>query len=210
MTRLGLSMELNASPYNIHEKIFIEGSIFDKTLKLTLGPEKWRMRERVRLDFYRSRVEWAVATGFGSLQLKDEQQRDFVRLIVAETRRWRYGAQDFNAVLIQTARLPRDKLKAIFDDGQWKGLSEMLVHSKELKTTLMWEGYLPSMNRPMLLVTGRRKTGQSRDDGGGRGFSEGGQSVRIEGRRRSSGTSPAEGESPAYPGSHDIRRTWQR
>ncbi len=77
--------EVRDQTKGLPEKLFIEGSIFVKTLKSTFRSEQRKTYEKDQLEFYRSRVEWAVVGGLGTLKLSDDQSRQFVIQIVEQT-----------------------------------------------------------------------------------------------------------------------------
>jgi hypothetical protein len=134
---------------DIPEKLFIEGSIFAKTLKKTFRPEQREKYEKDRREFYRSRVEWAVASGLGVLHLNDDQRRRLVTLIVENNRPLRrYGRDDFQAVMLQASRLPEDALKPIFDEAQWRRLRAGFEEVKRIEEVVIADGYLPEDEDP--------------------------------------------------------------
>ncbi len=136
--------EVKALTQDLPEKSLVEGSIFVKTLKKTFSSEQRKKYEKDRLDFYRSRVEWAVTGGLEVLQLSDDQRRRLVTRIVEQTRPLRrYGQYDFQAVLIQASRLPESTLKPIFDDRQWRRLLAGFQEVKQLENEIIAGGYLP-------------------------------------------------------------------
>ena len=124
---------------------FIEGSLFVKILKTTLSPAQRARYEKDRLDFYQSRVEWALASFWsGRSTLTDEQIRRFVSLMTEKTRPLkRYGPHDFDAIWLQASKLPEEKLKPIFDDVQWYIVSNLFRQLKQRERILSAEGYLP-------------------------------------------------------------------
>jgi hypothetical protein len=129
---------------DIPQKLFVEGSIFSKTLKKTFRSEQREKYEKAQRDFYRSRVEWAVASGVEVLRLSDDQSRRLVARIVEETRPLgRYGPYDFQAVMIQASRLPENTLKPIFDDRQWRRLLAGFEEVKRFEDAIVAGGYLP-------------------------------------------------------------------
>jgi hypothetical protein len=137
-------IEVRALTKDIPVKLFVEGSIFIKTLKKTFSPEQRKKYEKDQLDFYRSRVEWAVVSGLGALKLSDDQRQRLVKLIVQNNRPLRrYGRHDFAAVMIQASRLPENTLKPIFDEAQWRRLRVGLKEVKRLEHEVVTGGYLP-------------------------------------------------------------------
>jgi hypothetical protein len=128
--------------------LFIEGSLFAKTLKTTLSPAQRARYEKDRRDFYRGRVGWAVSFLEHRLRLSQDQRDRFAALIVAETHPLRrYGESDFSAILFQASQLPEGKLRPIFDEDQWLLLAGQFQDVKRLERDLVAEGYLPE-NQP--------------------------------------------------------------
>jgi hypothetical protein len=140
----GIMRKTRGLTADIPEKLFIEGSLFAKTLKRTLRPEQRAKYEKDRSDFYRSRVEWAVESGLEVLHLSEDQRRRLVTLIVENNRPLRrYGRDDFQAVMIQASRLPKDALRPIFDEAQWRRLRAGFEEVKRIEELVVTAGYLP-------------------------------------------------------------------
>jgi hypothetical protein len=128
--------------------LFIDGSLFAKTLKTTLSPAQRARYEKDRRDFYRGRVEWAVSFLEQRLRLSRDQCERITTLIVAESQPLRrYGESDFSAILFQASQLPEGKLRPIFDEDQWLLLAGQFQDVKRLERDLVAEGYLPE-NQP--------------------------------------------------------------
>jgi hypothetical protein len=127
---------------------FDENSILYKTLRKTLNGEQVAKYEKAlrekRQYRYRAKVELVVGmldeiAGFSALQ----RQR-FVALILEGTQPpKRFGQYDFQVVMTQIARLPESKIKPIFDDAQWRLLSQQLGGARAMENHLMKLGFLP-------------------------------------------------------------------
>jgi hypothetical protein len=141
---LAIFEELEALRHDAHEILFIDGSLFAKTLKNTLSPAQSAQYKQDRLDFYRTRVAWAVWFLGQRLRLSQDQRERFVALIVAESRPLRrYGPGDFSAILVQASRLPEAKLRPILDETQWLLLGRQFQEVQGMERILVAEGYLP-------------------------------------------------------------------
>jgi hypothetical protein len=134
--------ELQSYKQAPHAYLFGDESMLAKTLKKTLSPEQIASHEKT---IYRSRVEWMVSLLDSALGLKAEQHRRFVTLIVEETPPLkRYGNFDYDALMWQASRLPRDKIKPIFDDAQLTKLLVRFGQARRMESILFGEGYLPA------------------------------------------------------------------
>jgi len=134
--------ELQSFQQAPHDYLFGNGSMLAKMLKKTLTPEQIAAHDK---NFYRSRVEWMVSLLDPALGLKADQHRRFVTLIVEETLPLkRYGSFDYDAVMWQASRLPRDKIKPIFDAAQLTKLLVRFGQANRMETILFGEGYLPA------------------------------------------------------------------
>ncbi|SRR5579883_2554871 len=124
--------------------LFIDGSLFVKTLKTTLNPAQRARYEKDRLDFYRGRVDWAVSFLEKRLRLRQDQRDRFAALILAESRPLRrYGDYDFYAIVYQASQLPEGKLKPIFDEDQWRLLTGQFQDVQRMERELVAECCLP-------------------------------------------------------------------
>jgi hypothetical protein len=139
-----LMTELEPLRTHAPQILFIDGSLFVKTLRNTLSPDQRARYEQDRFDFYRHRVAWAASYLEQRLRLSREQRDRFVDLIVAESRPLRrYGPGDFSAILFQASRLPEGKLRPIFHDDQWLLLLGQFQGIQQMERILVAEGYLP-------------------------------------------------------------------
>lgn len=136
-----------------HAGLFGEASIFSKTIRRTLSADQNAQYERAlsdKLGFrYKARVELMVSTLGNSLGLSAEQRRKFVKVVLAESRPPRnFGSSDYQVVLLQTAKIPEEKLKPIFDTDQWPVLKRYLEQAKMREQFLRNNGYLPAGEDP--------------------------------------------------------------
>jgi hypothetical protein len=136
-----LQLTLSSGPFG-------EGSIFLKTLKSTLNDEQAAKYQKVILDKkmfrYRSKVELAVAMLDNSVGLSAEQRRKFVKVLLEDTQPPRkFGQYDYYVVMYQASKLPEAKLKPIFDDAQWRLLTQQFTQAKGMEQFLKNGDFLP-------------------------------------------------------------------
>ena len=127
--------------------LFDDDSIFRKTLRKNLTDEQSRQYDKVeqerRTFRYRAKVEFAVAMLDNGLPLNDEQRQKLVALLLAETKPpKRFGQYDYYVVMVQMGKLPEDKLKPLFDDGQWRMLRQQLNSMRGMEPWLKQTGAL--------------------------------------------------------------------
>jgi hypothetical protein len=140
-SRIGpVLQELQAFQQAPHDYLFGGDSLLAKTLKRTLTPAQISDREKI---LYEGRVEWMASLLDKALGLNVDQHRRLVGLIVEETPPLRrYGTFDYDAIMLQTSRLPRDKLKTILDDVQFRKLVIRYEQARRLESVLIGEGYV--------------------------------------------------------------------
>jgi hypothetical protein len=139
-----LARELLPVRMQVENNVFVDGSIFIKTLRTTLNPDQLDRFETATRDFYRLRVQWVafsldVGPGFGA-----EQRARLARIILSETRPLRRydGAYDFQAILYQASRIPEARLRPIFDHAQWRVLRLHFDEAKKQGEFLVANGYV--------------------------------------------------------------------
>jgi hypothetical protein len=144
----GIFQEIQPLQVAFNAGLFGEGSLFAKTLVKTLDADQSRRYEtalRERRQFhYRSRVDLVVATLGNAVGLSTDQRRRFTKLYLDETRPPKsFGRNDYQAVLLQAANLPEEKLKPIFNDTQWRVLSRYFAQVRGMEQFLRTNGYVP-------------------------------------------------------------------
>jgi hypothetical protein len=127
--------------------LFHEDSIFHKSLRNTLTDEqfvRYDVVARERRTFrHRAKIELVVAALEQSTPLLDEQRRKLIELLVRETRPLRKsGNYDYYALMLQVSRIPEAKLRLLFDEAQWRGLSQQVNQAKGYEQWLKQMGYL--------------------------------------------------------------------
>jgi len=136
-----LQLKLNAG-------LFDETSLFRKVLKRTLDPEqseRFEQQERERQRFrYEAKIELAVATMEAGVPLLDVQRQKLVKVLREETEPpTKFGQYDYYVVLYKAAKIPKEKLQPIFDEGQWRAMTQLFAHGKSMEVTLKKHGFVP-------------------------------------------------------------------
>lgn len=107
-------------------RLFGEDSLLQKTLVGTLDPGQSAAYQKAMTERNKNRheavIESAVKTIQDNLGLSERQRDRLKQVLLAETRPPRkFGdAPDVVLVLFQASRINDDRLKPIFDDGQWR------------------------------------------------------------------------------------------
>ncbi len=128
-----------------HSELFGEASMLAKTLRKTLTAEQVARQEK---NVYRSRVEWMAGFLDKRLNLNWEQHRRLVTLVAEETPPLkRYGSFDYDAIMFQMSRLPREKLRSALDEAQCRELALRFDQARRMENILVSEGYL-AVGRP--------------------------------------------------------------
>jgi hypothetical protein len=125
---------------------FGEASFLSKMLKRTLSDAQnvayAKAVEESRAFEHRAAVEHAVQFCDLAIGLTNDQRRRLTELFVNETRQMkRKESSELSLqflMVLQTAKLSRDKLKAIFDAAQWEVMSALL---KELQQEVNAVGF---------------------------------------------------------------------
>jgi len=134
---------------------FNRGSIFDKTIRSTLTPEQTSRFDEVarerRAARYRARVELAVEMIDGYVGLAADRRRQLVDVIAGETKvPPRTGQYEFYLVIYQAGQIPEEKIRPLFDEAQWKVMSQLLRQAKQYESFLKAGGMLetPAGEKP--------------------------------------------------------------
>ncbi len=127
--------------------LFDDGSLFHKTLRKTLTAEQathYEQSQRDRRAFrYRAKVDLAVAMLENAMPLRDEQRKEFARLLMEQTRPpQKSGQYDYYVIMWQASKLPEDKLKPLFDNAQWKVLNQQFTQMRGMEQWLKQNGGL--------------------------------------------------------------------
>jgi Zn-dependent oligopeptidase len=127
--------------------LFDESSLFHKVLKRTLDPDQsaqYEQQQRERRKFrYEARIQLAVTMMEKGVPLRDEQRKKFVKLLAEDAEPpAKFGQHDYYVVLYHAAKLPEEKLKPIFDDAQWRALTQMFAQAKGMEAHLKRNGFI--------------------------------------------------------------------
>ncbi|MBM4075827.1 MAG: hypothetical protein FJ267_09310, partial [Planctomycetes bacterium] len=104
-------------------------SLFQKTLRRTLDEDqlaKYEANDRARRQFrYAASIDVAMIRFERKVPLKNNQREALRKLLLEKTVPPRvFGHQDYNFVMFQLSRLPKDTIRPLFDEQQWKAFSE--------------------------------------------------------------------------------------
>lgn len=122
--------------------LFGDDSMLAKTLKRILTPEQVAAHEK---DVYRSKVDLILAILDRAIALNEDQHRRLVTAIVEESPPLlRYGSFNYDAVMLQASRLPRDRIRPILDAEQLGKILVRFEQAKRMEKILIAEGYVLS------------------------------------------------------------------
>src|SRR5262249_6864703 len=77
--------------------------------------------------------------------IRDAQRRELITLLTSETRPSRRPSpHEPFVLLLQLDRLPESKLKGLFDEDQWRVVSQELAHCRKLEPMLKRAGLMPA------------------------------------------------------------------
>ena len=115
-------------------EIFGDSSLLAKTVSKTLSQEQTvaikKAEEEARAFAHRAAVEQAVQFCDVAIGLKGEQRGKLTELFVSRSRQIkRYEKSGLPlpySMVVETARSSRDKLKAIFDERQWRMMTSII------------------------------------------------------------------------------------
>lgn len=128
--------------------LFHDNSLVYRTLKNTLTEEQRGRYDAIAADRrafrFRAKVELAVTMLEQSLPLRETQRRELIALILKDAKPRQVSTQyDFYLVMYELSRIPEEKLKALLDDTQWKGLEKQMAQYKQIIPALRQQGQLP-------------------------------------------------------------------
>lgn len=126
---------------------FADGSFFAKTLHVMLTGDqlaRYETAAREKAAFrYRAKVDLVIATLDQAAGFSDKQRQELRKLILEETEPPKeFGQYDYQVAMAQVAKLPEEKLKAIFDDIQWRVLKRRLEQARLMEQALINRGVL--------------------------------------------------------------------
>jgi len=134
----------------LNSGFFDDVSLFYKVLKRTLDAAQsaeYEQREMKRRKFrYETKIGLAVVMLENGMPLRDEQRQKLMKLLVEETeppKKFGQPQYDYYVVMLQAAKLPESKVRPIFDDAQWRALSQQFAQAKGMEPNLRRSGILP-------------------------------------------------------------------
>jgi hypothetical protein len=137
-----LQGELNAG-------IFGDESFFAKTVKRTLDRDQAARYEGLlakrKLVRHRATIEWFVVHVDKALGLTETQRQQLIELLVAVVPPPdKFGLGDYWYLMLQSAKVPEEKIKPIFDAPQWRLLSRQFIQAKGMEQWLKQNGIMPA------------------------------------------------------------------
>ena len=137
-----------AAPAGLTRGLFGDDSLFAKTLRKTLDERQSavlddlnRQRNLLRQQ---ARIGRVLATLDSSVGLEIRQRKQLQKLVVEETNPPKAGGPyDVYVVLYQLAKLPRDRIRPIFHESQWRLMSQQLDMMQGYENMLVKQGVLP-------------------------------------------------------------------
>jgi hypothetical protein len=130
--------------------LFGAASLFHKVLRRTLDPgqlAQFERQEAARRRFrYEAKIGLVVAALESGIPLRDEQRQKLIKVLLEETRPPnQFGQYDYYVVLYQAAQLGEEKLKPIFDDAQWRALTQLFAQMRGIEAHLKKIGVLDGL-----------------------------------------------------------------
>jgi hypothetical protein len=128
--------------------MFHDDSLLYKSLHNTLTGEqvaRYGAVARQRRAFrHRANVELTVTMLEQGMPLREAQRREFITLVMNETKPPRKSGQyDYYVIMFQLGRLPEGKLKPLFDNAQWKVVNRLFTQYKGMEPFLKQNGLWP-------------------------------------------------------------------
>lgn len=132
----------------IRNGIFDESSLLHKVVPGILDPEQTAKYEQADLDrrktLYRAKIVMFVLQLQNGIPILDEQRKKFETLLLEETPTPKaYGSYAYYVVMYNASKLPEEKMKAIFDDAQWRALEASFDKAREMEQHLQQQGLVP-------------------------------------------------------------------
>jgi hypothetical protein len=128
--------------------LFHDDSLMAKSLHNTLTGEQFTRydaiaRER-RAFHHRATIERAVAMLEQGMPLRAAQRRELTTLLTNQTKPPRKSGQyEYYVIMFQLGRVPEERLKALFDNTQWKVVNRQLDQYKQMEPLLRQSGQWP-------------------------------------------------------------------
>jgi hypothetical protein len=139
--------EIQPMQVELNTGLFGDESLFAKTIKRTLDTQQAArydgLLDKRRQVRHRATAEWFVVHIDKALGLNDQQRAQFIDLLVTLVPPPRkFGQGDYWYLMLQSARVPEDKIKPIFDAPQWRLLSRQFTQAKGMEPWLKQSGVI--------------------------------------------------------------------
>jgi hypothetical protein len=127
--------------------LFGDRSLFAKTLHKTLAPEqvaKYDAIQEERRGFrYRAAIEVSLVTLENTVPLSSDQRERLIKIMIDETQPPdAFGQQDQQYVMYALANVPKEHVKSLLDERQWKLLEPQLNGHRNMKQFLVQNGVI--------------------------------------------------------------------
>ncbi len=126
--------------------IFVEESIFAKTVKKTLNHEQSAMLAELEQQRNRNRyavtVDWFVTHLDKVMGLSALQRRRLADLLKETRPPRRFGSGDYYYLMYRAGQIPEDRIKPIFDDLQWRLFSAQVNQTRGMHQWLKNNGMI--------------------------------------------------------------------
>jgi hypothetical protein len=152
-TLMGANPDLNAvlqetSPMamTLTLGLFGTGSLFHKSIgnvlsKPQVGTYDAVSQERIRFR-HNANIDLLVTTLEEGVPLSSAQRQKFAEFLRKEIKPARItGSYDFYYLMWQLGEVPEEKLKANFDNAQWRGVERFVTQYRGIEPTLRQAGY---------------------------------------------------------------------
>jgi hypothetical protein len=141
--------EINHLRISLQAGLFDEHSLLVKSLPNALTSDQFARYDTMARERHAARHSQSVQRAITALQrgirLREEQRRELTTLITNETKPpRRSGPYEAYVLLLHLSRLPEEKLKPLFDEDQWKIVSQQLARYGQMEPMLRQEGALPA------------------------------------------------------------------
>jgi hypothetical protein len=126
--------------------IFVEDSIFAKTVNKTLNEEQSALLSAQETHRNQNRyavtIDWFIAHIDKGLGLRATQRKRLAELLKETRPPRRFGSGDYYYLMYRAAQVDEEKVKPIFDDIQWKIFSTQLNQARGMQQWLKNNGLL--------------------------------------------------------------------
>ena len=131
----------------MRSEFFDDDSLLHKIVKRTLDAEQAEIFEKNELERRKFRhqatIKLVVAMLENGVPLRNQQRQNFIKILSEDIPPpKKFGRYDRYYIYLQAGRA-KDKLKPIFDDAQWKVLSNLFRQGERMEANLKTQGVLP-------------------------------------------------------------------